>query len=91
MSGPNAKALSTTRAMNEKIGVLRLRVDEIARNRRIKDEWALQETQKGDITLQLEWWPVALDDDDAAAAAGKKAAATAAAAGAASAAGLAGL
>ena len=75
--------------MTEKIGVLRLRVDEIARNRRIKDEWALQETQKGDITLQLEWWPVALDDDDATAAgAGKKAAAAAAAT---SAAGLAGL
>ena len=73
--------------MNEKIGVLRLRVDEIARNRRIKDEWALQETQKGDITLQLEWWPVALDDDDGAAAgAGKKVAAPAT-----SAAGLAGL
>ena len=62
------KALSTTRAMNEKIGVLRLRVDEIARNRRIKDEWALQETQKGDITLQLEWFPVAVDDGSAEAA-----------------------
>lgn len=56
------KSLATTRSMNEKIGMLRLRVDEIARNRRIKDEWALQETQKGDITLQLEWFPVALDD-----------------------------
>ena len=50
--------------MTEKIGVLRLRVDEIARNRRIKDEWALQETQKGDITFQREWWPVALDSDE---------------------------
>jgi hypothetical protein len=69
--------------MTEKIGVLRLRVDEIARNRRIKDEWALQETQKGDITLQLEWWPVALDDDDTAAAAdaAKKAAPATSAAG----------
>jgi hypothetical protein len=69
--------------MTEKIGVLRLRVDEIARNRRIKDEWALQETQKGDITLQLEWWPVALDDDDTAAAAdaAKKAAPVTSAAG----------
>jgi hypothetical protein len=69
--------------MTEKIGVLRLRVDEIARNRRIKDEWALQETQKGDITLQLEWWPVALDDDDMAAAAdaAKKAAPVTSAAG----------
>lgn len=74
--------------MTEKIGVLRLRVDEIARNRRIKDEWALQETQKGDITLQLEWFPVALDDDDFKAT-GSKAAAPAAAA--TSAAGLAGL
>ena len=71
--------------MTEKIGVLRLRVDEIARNRRIKDEWALQETQKGDITLQLEWWPVALDDD-AKGSVGKKLAAPAV-----SAAGLAGL
>ena len=69
--------------MTEKIGVLRLRVDEIARNRRIKDEWALQETQKGDITLQLEWWPGALDDDDTAAAAeaAKKAAPVTSAAG----------
>lgn len=78
------KSLSTARAMNEKIGVVRLRVDEIARNRRIKDEWALQETQKGDITLQLEWFPVALDDGAAAsgsgAASGKKAAPAAVAA-----------
>ena len=86
------KNFSVKRSMTEKIGVLRLRVDEIARNRRIKDEWALQETQKGDITLQLEWWPVALDDNEAAAAGeeGKKAAAVAAPA-TASAAGLAGL
>lgn len=61
------KSLAANRAMTEKIGVLRLRVDEIARNRRIKDEWALQETQKGDITLQLEWFPVAVDDGSAAA------------------------
>lgn len=78
------KGFSVKRSMTEKIGVLRLRVDEIARNRRIKDEWALQETQKGDITLQLEWWPVALDDSDAAAAPKAAPAAT-------SAAGLAGL
>lgn len=77
------KGFSVKRSMTEKIGVLRLRVDEIARNRRIKDEWALQETQKGDITLQLEWWPVALDDDDTAAAAdaAKKAAPVTSAAG----------
>ena len=74
--------------MTEKIGVLRLRVHEIARNRRIKDEWALQETQKGDITLQLEWWPVALDSDEEEGEGGKK---KAAAAPATSAAGLAGL
>lgn len=93
------KGLTLKRSMTEKIGVLRLRVDEIARNRRIKDEWALQETQKGDITLQLEWWPVALDDDDDVDVDGvggdgkgkKAAAAAAAAAGAVPAAGLAGL
>lgn len=66
------KSLASNRAMVEKIGVLRLRVDEIARNRRIKDEWALQETQKGDIMLQLEWFPVAVDDGTDAAAPAKK-------------------
>ena len=55
------KGLTLKRVMTEKIGSLRLRVDEVARNRRIKDEWALQETQKGDITLALEWFPVEVD------------------------------
>ena len=55
------KGLTLKRVMTEKIGSLRLRVEEVARNRRIKDEWALQETQKGDITLAMEWFPVEVD------------------------------
>jgi len=78
------KGLTLKRVMTEKIGSLRLRVDEVARNRRIKDEWALQETQKGDITLAMEWFPVEVDG---AGAAGGEAAAKPAVA----AAGLAGL
>lgn len=37
----------------QKIGTLRLPVAEVVRNGKIRDTWALQDTQKGDIALSL--------------------------------------
>lgn len=34
------------------------------RNERIKDSWALQQTQKGDIQLTMDWIPVSLMELD---------------------------
>ena len=51
------------RREKEKIGSLRLKVEEVVKNRRILDTWALQETQKGDISLKLDWLPVSLQAD----------------------------
>ncbi|KAK9825678.1 hypothetical protein WJX81_002318 [Elliptochloris bilobata] len=56
------KGLTGHKETKQKIGTLRLPVEEIVRNAKIRDSWALQETQKGDITLALEWMPVELDD-----------------------------
>jgi hypothetical protein len=50
---------------NECIGTLRLKVKEVVRNERIRDSWALQDTQKGDIQLSLDWLPVNLDNVEA--------------------------
>mmetsp|Transcript_21148 Transcript_21148/g.58683 ORF Transcript_21148/g.58683 Transcript_21148/m.58683 type:complete len:654 (+) Transcript_21148:121-2082(+) len=37
------------------LGKLRIPVPDVVRNLRIKDVWALQETQQGEIALTLEW------------------------------------
>ena len=34
----------------------------MVRNERLKDTWALQETQKGDIHMTLDWRPITLED-----------------------------
>lgn len=34
---------------------------EVVRNGKIRDSWALQDTQKGDVTLALTWTSVQLD------------------------------
>ena len=43
------------------IGHFNLDLIEVVRNRRIRDTWALQDTQKGEIELVLEWTPVELN------------------------------
>ena len=47
--------------MDECIGTLRLKVKDVVHNERIRDSWALQETQKGDIQMTLDWNPIELD------------------------------
>lgn len=49
---------------DELIGSLRLKVKDAVRNERIRDSWALQQTQKGDIQMTLDWIPISLDDID---------------------------
>ena len=46
------------------IGSLRIKVKDVVRNERIRDSWALQETQKGDIQLTLDWIPISLASID---------------------------
>ncbi len=43
------------------IGHINLDLIEVVRNRRIRDTWALQDTQKGEVELVLEWTPVELN------------------------------
>lgn len=47
---------------DECIGTLRIKVRDVVRNERIKDVWALQETQKGEAHLALEWRPIVLEE-----------------------------
>jgi hypothetical protein len=42
---------------DRKLGYVRLHVDEVARNKKVKDTWALRETQKGDIEMTLQVAP----------------------------------
>lgn len=44
------------------LGKLRIPVPDVVRNRRIKDVWALQETQQGEIALTLEWKSLAFNE-----------------------------
>ena len=44
------------------IGTLHINVADVVRNQRLRDQWALQEVQRGDIDLILDWTPVVLDD-----------------------------
>mmetsp|Transcript_9432 Transcript_9432/g.22710 ORF Transcript_9432/g.22710 Transcript_9432/m.22710 type:complete len:583 (-) Transcript_9432:189-1937(-) len=46
------------------LGKLRIPVPDVVRNLRIKDVWALQETQQGEIALTLEWKALAFGDKE---------------------------
>lgn len=46
------------------LGKLRIPVQDVVRNVRIKDVWALQETQQGEIALTLEWKPLTFGEDE---------------------------
>jgi len=47
------------------LGSLRLNVEEIARNKTMKDVWPLQQANKGDIELTLTFQPVIFEEDEA--------------------------
>jgi hypothetical protein len=43
------------REPTENIGSVRIAVEEVARNKQLKDVYPLQDVQSGDLTLRLEW------------------------------------
>ena len=47
------------------LGNLRLNVEEIARNKTMKDVWPLQNANKGDIELTLTFQPIIFEEDEA--------------------------
>lgn len=47
------------------LGFLRLKVEEVARNKMMKDTWPLLAANKGDIQLTLAFQPIIFDDEDA--------------------------
>ena len=47
---------------DEMIGSLKINISDVARNDRLRDTFALQETQKGDIQLTLDWHPIEVGD-----------------------------
>lgn len=47
---------------DKKLGYVRIAVDEIARNKNLKDEFPLLEAEKGDITLSMHWQRIILED-----------------------------
>ncbi|EIE27098.1 hypothetical protein COCSUDRAFT_45729 [Coccomyxa subellipsoidea C-169] len=55
------KGLTGRKETKQKIATLRLNIAEVVRNGKIRDSWALQDTQQGDITLALTWTSVQLD------------------------------
>lgn len=59
----SVKGLTGRKATRQKIGTLRLAVSDVVRNGKIRDSWALQDTQKGDITIKMTWTSVELDAD----------------------------
>lgn len=44
------------------IGSLKINISDVVRNDRLRDTFALQETQKGDIQLTLDWHPIQVGD-----------------------------
>ncbi|KAK9915888.1 hypothetical protein WJX75_005707 [Coccomyxa subellipsoidea] len=55
------KGLTGRKETKQKIGTLRLNIAEVVRNGKIRDSWALQDTQQGDIMLALTWTSIQLD------------------------------
>lgn len=47
---------------DEMIGSLKIKIPDVVRNDRLRDTFALQETQKGDIQLTLDWHPISVTD-----------------------------
>ena len=47
------------------LGYLRLNVEEVARNKVMKDVWPLQSANKGDIELTLSFQPIIFEEDEA--------------------------
>ena len=47
------RAKTGRKETKQKIGSVRLPVAEVVRNGKIRDTWALQDTQKGDVALSL--------------------------------------
>ena len=47
---------------DEMIGALKINIADVVRNDRLRDTFALQETQKGDIQLTLDWHPIKVGD-----------------------------
>ncbi|KAK9787262.1 hypothetical protein WJX73_001203 [Symbiochloris irregularis] len=56
------KTLTGHREKEEHIGELRIKVQDVVRNERLRDTWALQGVQRGDIDLMLDWTAVVLDE-----------------------------
>ena len=54
-----------TQKHDTELGSLRLNVEEIARNKTMKDVWPLQQANKGDIELTLTFQPVIFEEDEA--------------------------
>ncbi|CAL8470422.1 g9964 [Coccomyxa elongata] len=55
------KGLTGRKETKQKIGNLRLNISEVVRNGKLRDSWALQDTQQGDITMALTWTSIQLD------------------------------
>lgn len=47
---------------DKKLGYVRIAIDEVARNKDLKDEWPLLDADKGDLILSLHWQRVILQD-----------------------------
>ena len=54
-----------TQKHDTELGSLRLNVEEIARNKTMKDVWPLQNANKGDIELTLTFQPIIFEEDEA--------------------------
>jgi hypothetical protein len=54
---PDGRSTSLLQKPDKKLGYVRIPVEEVARNKSMKDEWPLLEADKGDIQLR---WPALL-------------------------------
>ena len=45
-----------------KLGLLRIDIEDVVRNKKLSDTWPLQETETGELQLKLEWLAVEVDN-----------------------------
>ncbi len=55
-----AQSHTALQSKDKRIGKLRINVRDVVRNLRLRDTFALQESQQGEIALTLEWLPIAV-------------------------------
>jgi hypothetical protein len=48
----------------KKLGTVRIPIKDVVRNKKIRDVWALQDAELGEVHLKLEWIPIELDAED---------------------------